>query len=148
MDINHPFFAPQTSGKPMPQTENKDIVRTFFKIYDTHDYALAHQCMAADYLDHSLPQVRSVEDAIAILQSTHRSFPDIRVVIEDLIAEDDQVVFRGRFIATHLGDFLGHSATGAKINFEAIEIFKVKEGKISESWGYWPTGDIIKQIKN
>ena len=132
----------------MSQNENKDVVRTFFKIYDTHDYALAHQCMATNYLDHSLPQVRSVEDAIAILQSTHKSFPDIRVLIEDLIAEDDQVVFRGRFIATHLGDFLGYPPTGARIDFEAIEIFRLKEKKIAESWGYWPSGDIIKQIKH
>ncbi len=130
----------------MTQNHNKEVVRTFFEIYNTHDYALALECLAKNYLDHSLPCVRSVDDAIAILQSTHRSFPDIRVVIDDLIGEDDQVVFRGRFSATHLGEFLGHPATGAKVEFEAIEIFKVKELKIAESWGYWPIGDIIKQI--
>lgn len=132
----------------MSLSDIKEIVRTFFKIYDTHDYGLAYECMAEDYIDHSLPQVRSLADAIAILQSTHRSFPDIRVVIEDLIAEGDQVVFRGRFIATHLGEFLGRPATGARIDFEAIEIFKIKGLKITESWGYWPSGDIIKQIQN
>lgn len=131
----------------MSHNDIKEVVRTFFKIYDTHDYALAYQCMANDYIDHSLPQVRSVDDAIAILQSTHRSFPDIHVVIEDLIAEGDQVVFRGRFIATHSGEFLGQPATGAKIEFEAIEIFKIKNQKICESWGYWPSGDILKQMR-
>ena len=131
----------------MSPKDNKEVVRTFFRIYDTHDYALACQCMAKDYVDHSLPQVRSLDDAITILQSTHRSFPDIRVVIEDLIADDDQVVFRGRFMATHLGDFLGYQATGARIEFEAIEIFKLEGKKIIASWGYWPSSDIIKQIK-
>jgi steroid delta-isomerase-like uncharacterized protein len=131
----------------MTPKENKEVVRTFFQIYDTHDYSLAFKCMAADYIDNSLSQVRSLDDAITILQSTHRSFPDIRVVIEDLIAEDDQVVFRGRFLATHSGDFLGYPATGARIEFEAIEIFKLKGQKIVESWGYWPSNDIIKQIK-
>lgn len=131
----------------MTPKDNKRVVQTFFQIYDTHDYDLAYQCMAKDYIDYSLPQVRCLNDAISILQSTHRSFPDIRVVIEDLIAEDDQVVFRGRFIATHLGDFIGYPATGARIEFEAIEIFKLKENKIVSSWGYWPSSDIIKQIK-
>lgn len=69
------------------------------------------------------------------------------MVIEDLIAEDDQVVFRGRFVATHSGDFLGHQATSARIEFEAIEIFRLNGDKIIESWGYWPSSDIIKQIK-
>lgn len=131
----------------MTTENNKEIVRMFFRIYDTHDYALATSCMAADYMDHSLPQVRSMDDAIAILKSTHRSFPDIHVIIDDLIAEEDLVVFRGHFIATHCDDFLGHPASGARIEFEAIEIFKVKESKIVESWGYWPSADILRQIK-
>jgi len=61
----------------MTSKENKEIVRTFFQIYASHDYSLAHQCMAIDYIDHSLPQVKSLDDAITILRSTHRSFPDI-----------------------------------------------------------------------
>jgi steroid delta-isomerase-like uncharacterized protein len=136
------------SLESMIQNNHKEVVRTFFEIYNTRNYELAYQCLAEDYMDHSLPQVRSLEDAIAILRSTHQSFPDICVVIDDLIAEHEHVVFRGRFSATHLGDFLGHPASGARVEFEAIEIFKVKERKIIESWGYWPSGDIVKQIVN
>ena len=130
----------------MSPEQNKEIVRTFFEIYNTHDYEIASTCLASGYFDHSLPQVRSRNDAIAILKATHQSFPDIEVEIEDLISEGDQVVFRGRFTATHLGDFLGHPATGCRIAFEAIEIFKIKDQEIIESWGYWPSADIIKQI--
>jgi steroid delta-isomerase-like uncharacterized protein len=132
----------------MTHAHGKDVVRTFFTIYETCDYSLARHCMAEDYVDHSLPQVNCLDDAIAILQSTHRSLSAIRVVIEDLIAEGDRVVFRGRFQATHSGTFLGFPATGTRIEFEAIEIFKVQAGKIVESWGYWPSGDIVKQIQS
>ena len=124
----------------------KELVRTFFEVYNSQDYSILYSCMAASYFDHSLPQVRSIEDAIAILKSTHSAFPDIHVEIEDLIEEKDQVVFRGCFRATHLGDFLGHGASGARVAFEAIEIFKIRDQKIAESWGYWPTGDIFSQI--
>jgi steroid delta-isomerase-like uncharacterized protein len=130
----------------MSAEQNKDIVRSFFEIYNTHDYGIASACLASDYVDHSLPQVRSRNDAIAILKTTHQSFPDIRVEIEDLISEGDQVVFRGRFTATHLGEFMGRPATGNRIAFEAIEIFKIKGGEITESWGYWPSADILRQI--
>jgi len=130
----------------MNLSSGKELVRTFFEVYNNQDYSILYGCLAVNYFDHSLSQVRSIEDAITILKSTHTSFPDIRVEIDDLIEENDQVVFRGRFRGTHLGDFLGHAASGARVEFEAIEIFKIRNQKIAESWGYWPTGNILKQI--
>lgn len=131
---------------PSPEATNKALVRMFFDVYNTKDYASLSQCMALDYRDHTLPQVRSLADAIVILQQTHSSFPDLQVRIDDLIAEKDQVVFRGMFSGTHLGDFLGHAGTGCRIGFEAIEIFRIRDQKIAESWGYWPTGSILRQL--
>jgi predicted ester cyclase len=34
-------------------------------------------------------------------------FPDLRVTIEDLIAEGDKVVSRNTMTGTHLGDYMG-----------------------------------------
>ncbi|MEB3318803.1 MAG: ester cyclase [Cyanobacteriota bacterium] len=141
-----PFVNRLTSRQPMHLSSGKALVQTFFDVYNTQNYSVLYGCMAANYFDHSLPQVKSIEDAITILQSTHSAFPDLRVEIDDLIEENNQVVFRGRFSGTHQGDFLGHSASGARVAFEAIEIFKIRDQKIAESWGYWPTADILAQI--
>lgn len=103
--------------------------------------------MADNYFDHSLSFVQSLADAIEVLESTHRAFPDLSVVIDDLIEEADRVVFRGRFSGTQLGDFMGISPTGLRVQFEAIEIFRIKDCKISESWGYWPAADISRQLQ-
>ncbi len=130
----------------MSNLTNKEVVRQFFEIYNSQDYKAAYDCMALNYYDHGLPQVRSVEDAIKILKLTHKSFPDIKVAINDLIEEHDKVVFRGHFSATHLGEFIGIAPTGMRVEFEALEIFKIENQKITESWGYWPMQTIINQI--
>ena len=130
----------------MNDLTNKEVVRKFFEIYNSKEYKNAYDCMALNYYDHSLPQVQSIEDAIAILKSTHQSFPDINVIIDDLIEEDDKVVFRGHFTATHLGEYLGIAPTGNNVSFEALEIFKINNQKIIESWGYWPMDIILDQI--
>ncbi|MDB9454995.1 ester cyclase [Dolichospermum circinale] len=132
----------------MNSLTNKKVVRQFFEIYNTQDYEIAYKYVAANYIDHGLPQVRSVEDAIAILKGTHKAFPDIKVVIDDLIEENNKVVFRGHFTATHLGEFVGIAPTGAKVEFAALEIFKIENEKITESWGYWPLSDILSQIQS
>ena len=124
-----------------------DVVTAFFEVYNTKRYEDLRSCMAATYFDHTLAYVRSLEDAIEVLASIHCSFPDLHVDIDDLISEGELVVFRGRFTGTHLGDFAGVGATGRRVEFEAIEIFKVKDGRIAESWGYWPSHDILRQLQ-
>ncbi|MFN9621532.1 MAG: ester cyclase [Cyanobacteriota bacterium] len=130
----------------MNQVSNKSVVRQFFDVYNTKDYAQLSKCMAPDYFDHNLPQVRSLNDAIEILKSTHSAFPDLQVVIDELIEENDLIAFRGRFSGTHAGSFLAHAATGRRVVFSALEIFKIREQKIVESWGYWPTDEILRQL--
>lgn len=127
---------------------NKEIVQGFFEIYNSKDYQAIHKYFAPNYYDHGLPQVRSAKDAIEILKITHQAFPDIQVVVDELIEESDQVAFRGHFRATHLGEFVGIAPSGAKIEFEALEIFKLQDGKVTESWGYWPMALIISQIES
>lgn len=129
------------------KTTNKEIVSGFFAIYNSKDYQAIHNYIAPDYYDHGLPQVRSPWDAIEILKIVHRAFPDLQVTIDDLIEENDKVVFRGHFTATHLGEFAGMPPSGVKIEFEALEIFKLENQKITESWGYWPMALITSQIK-
>jgi steroid delta-isomerase-like uncharacterized protein len=132
----------------MENLTNKEVVRRFFDIYNAKNYEAAHQYIASNYIDHGLPQVRSVENAIEVLQSTHRSFPDIQVAIDELIEENGFVVFRGHFTGTHSGEFVGVPASGARIDFEALEIFKVENQQITESWGYWPLWQIMEQIQH
>ncbi len=131
----------------MNSLTNKEVVRQFFEIYNNQDYETAYKYMAPNYIDHGLPQVQSVEDAIEILKATHKAFPDIKVVINDLIEENDKVVFRGHFTARHLGEFVGIAPSGVKVEFEALEIFKIENQKIVESWGYWPLSEILSQIQ-
>ena len=119
----------------MEHLTHKDVVRRFFDIYNTKDYEAVHHYLAPNYLDHGLPFVRSAEAAIAVLKSTHQAFPDIQVVIDELIEENHFVAFRGHFTGTHLGEFVGVPASRARIEFEALEIFKVENQKITESWG-------------
>jgi steroid delta-isomerase-like uncharacterized protein len=130
----------------MSNLTNKEIVAGFFEIYNNKDYQAMCRYFVPNYYDHGLPQVRSIEDAIAILKQTHTSFPDLQVRIDDLIEENNRVVFRGRFTGTQLGEFVGVSPSGLRVEFEALEIFKLENQKITESWGYWPMTDILNQI--
>ena len=38
-------------------------------------------------------------------------------------------------------------ATGKRLRFEALEHFRVEDGRIAESWGYWPDKEIEEKLR-
>lgn len=57
------------------------------------------------------------------------------------------VATRVLYDGIHSGACMGIPATGKRIQFEALENFKVVGGKIVESWGYWPDKEIEEKLR-
>ncbi len=74
----------------------------------------------------------------------HRVFPDLRITVEDLIAEDDKVVGRNSVTGTHRGEYMGLPPTGRSVTYDEIFIFRFAGGRIAETWG---VVDVFSQMK-
>ena len=61
--------------------------------------------------------------------------------------EEDMVATRILYQGIHAGTCMGIPATGKHISFEALENFRVVDGKIVESWGYWPDKEIEAKLR-
>jgi predicted ester cyclase len=116
--------------------------------YVHHNYDFLMQHMASDYFDNSPCAARTNLECISILKGTEKIFPDMQVEILDLIEENDKVAVRLRFTGTHSAELCGVPATGKKISFEALEIFRVANQQIVESWGYWPDMQMKEMLLN
>lgn len=68
------------------------------------------------------------------VKSLRQTFPDYHLTIEDMIAEDDKVVWRWTMTGTDLGGQMGRPATGNKVRMYGINIERVHKGKIAETW--------------
>ncbi|MGM9859666.1 MAG: ester cyclase [Muribaculaceae bacterium] len=125
----------------------KEVVKAFFtEGYVTHNYNYVMQCVADDYIDHSPAAARSNADAVGILKIVQGQFSDLTITFLDVFAEGDMVATRIRFEGVHTGECYGVQPTGRRISFEALENFRVVDGKIVESWGYWPDDAIRHQL--
>ena len=80
----------------------------------------------------------------AVFARLLRVFPDLHVVIEDLIAEGDKVVSRNTVTGTHQGDYMGHPPTGKPVTYNEIFIFRFAGGRIAGTWG---VVDVFSQMK-
>jgi len=62
----------------------------------------------------------------------YQAIPDARAEVVDLVAEGDKVVLVDRFGGTHHGEFLGRPGTGDRIEWMAIHIYTIRDGKVLE----------------
>jgi predicted ester cyclase len=75
------------------------------------------------------------------------SFPDMHMVVVDLIAEGDTVVGRFTCSATHLGTWRGHPPTGRRFDaVDEVSIFRFSDGRIVESWALEDDGERLRQL--
>jgi predicted ester cyclase len=58
----------------------------------------------------------------------HRAFPDLRVTVEDVIAEGDKVVGRNAVTGTHQGEYMGVPPTGKSVTYDEIFIARFVNG--------------------
>jgi hypothetical protein len=61
-------------------------------------------------------------------------FPDWHEEILDLVVTQKKVVTRYLSSGTHQGEYLGISATGRKIEFEEISIYRIEANRVVEQW--------------
>jgi predicted ester cyclase len=62
----------------------------------------------------------------------YQAIPDARAEVLDVVAEGDKVVVVDHFGGTHRGEFFGHPGTGNRIEWMAIHIYTIRDGKILE----------------
>jgi steroid delta-isomerase-like uncharacterized protein len=62
------------------------------------------------------------------------AFPDIRVTLEGVMADGDEVAVRWSAAGTHAGDGLGFPATGRPVALRGLTWLRVRDGKFVEGW--------------
>jgi steroid delta-isomerase-like uncharacterized protein len=74
------------------------------------------------------------------------AFPDLRITVDNIIAEGDKVAVRWTATGTHLGELMGIPASGRQIKFTGITIHRFADGKIVENWWVYDAMGMMQQI--
>ena len=75
-----------------------------------------------------------VRDFLAAAAALKKALPDARVVVQDVLADEDKVVARYAVGGTHLGSLVGEVPTGRQVVVPGITIFRFAAGLIAEDW--------------
>ena len=122
----------------MSVEENKALARRFFdEVFNTPNRDAAGEIVAGDYVAHypAFPGgIHGPDGLMQVVSAFRAAFPDLHYTPEETIAEGDRVVVRWTARGTHQGDFQGLPPTGRPIMVTGIDIFRIADGKVVETW--------------
>jgi steroid delta-isomerase-like uncharacterized protein len=129
--------------------QNKAVIRRFVKeVQNGNDWAAYDELNDPSFVNHSAPPgvPSDREGGKVFLQALAAAYPDATFVIDDMIAEGDQVVTKKTFSGTCTGEFAGMPATGKSISLQYIDIMRVRDGRIVEHWNCLNQLDWLQQL--
>jgi steroid delta-isomerase-like uncharacterized protein len=129
---------------------NKNIVRRLFEeVWNKGNLQVTDDLFTPNYTHHdsSTPDVgRGPESEKKRVTLYRTAFPDLRLTVEDIIAEGETVVARWSCRGTHKGDLNGIAPTGKHVNFTGISIARFTNGKMSEGFVNWDALSLMQQL--
>jgi predicted ester cyclase len=112
-----------------PQQMKEFVKDHFEEFVNKRNAAVIRKNMTPEFHDNDSPggKPSSVEGDEQMMLAMYKSMPDLRITIEDMIAEGDKVVCRNIWRWTH-------PASGKKMQFHGFVLWRFEGGKIAERW--------------
>ena len=105
--------------------------------------------LADDFVEHEeTPGLAPTKDGVkAFFRMQLAAFPDLRMAVEDIVANGDKVVARVRYTGTNSGEFMAMPATGKGVDVQLIDMFRFgDDGLLREHWGVLDALAMMQQL--
>lgn len=132
--------------------QNKELVRRWFEeVWNKGRAEAIDEMFAENGIAHGLSTdpsnpIKGPRDFRPFYEAFRQAFPNMVIVIEDMVAEADKVAARCSVRGKHEGDFMGRAATQAPVELTGITIIRIDKGKIVEAWNNFDFMTMYKQV--
>jgi steroid delta-isomerase-like uncharacterized protein len=117
------------------ESQNKLLARRFLEeVVNTGALDRLAEFLAPEYVAPFLG-IAGIDQAREHLLTFRHCYPDMFVTVEGQVAERDIVVTWYVMRGTHLGAFAGVPATGKTITLRAVNVQRIRDGRVMEHWG-------------
>ncbi len=118
----------------MTHAEMKEFIRNHFEEFvNRKNLRIGEVNFAPGFVDHGADVPAGLPPgpagAMQYVDAALKKVPDLRVAIEDMIAEDDKVAVRNHWTGTD-------AASKQRLEFSGIVIWRIANRQIVERWAY------------
>ncbi len=133
----------------MSQQANIETTKKMGEAVNKGNLDVFNEVFASNVKDHdpAPDQGSGPEGFIKFFTAFRTAFPDLKIAVEQMVADDDNVAIAYTVTGTHQGPFQGIPATNKKIKARGVQIAKFNsDGKIVERWGSSDEAGILQQL--
>ena len=128
--------------------QNRTLARRWFEeVWNQRNVDTVHELLHADAVGHMEGfETRGHDEFKKVRAGLLDAFPDMRLIVEDTVAEGEHVVVRWRAIGSHKGPGLGIPASGQAADFRGMTWLRFSNGKLVEGWDAWNMGGLLQKL--
>ena len=134
----------------------QSLAENFAATLSAHDIDAFAALFADNYLNHQVsaaapPPAANVspkQGTVAFFKARLTGLPDLKVVIEAMVVDKDQVAASFVYTGTHNGPYFGIAPTGKALRFTSCDIFRLQNGLIAEHWGMGDIAGVLAQLRS
>jgi len=132
----------------MSTTNSKHLAdRVWEEVWHGGDLEKIDELFTADFIRHDPGrELHGPAQNRQFISALRSAFPDLRITVEDRIAENDKVCVRYRFEGTHMGVFNGIPPTKKRAAYTGILIYRILNDRIAEQWTEFDLLGFLKQL--
>jgi predicted ester cyclase len=133
----------------MSLEDNKQLARDYFKAFLAKDVAWFRAHIEPGFRRHDpgLPfEVVGPQGVEQLADALLPAIPDMRLDIEDVVAEGEKVLVRLTIHGTHGGELLGIPPTGRTLQVAVLDLFHIRDGRLAEHWALLDNLGMLKQL--
>jgi predicted ester cyclase len=123
------------------------VLRFFREVVREGRLDVLDELAAEDYQDHVAlpgqgPGRAGLKRRIALIRAAFAP----RHTLHDVIVDSDRIAVRWTLSGVHSGEFLGLPPTGRPIEFDGIDLYQMREGRIAAHWNVVDLWSFYRQV--
>jgi steroid delta-isomerase-like uncharacterized protein len=132
----------------MSKEANLQTLSKFAEAVNTGQFDLFKETVSIENIDHdpARGQVPGPEGYRVFFEGMRIAFPDLKVALETLVADEDSIAIAYTLTGTQNGPLMGIAPTGRRMKIRGMQISKFKEGRMVERWGSSDELGMLQQL--
>ena len=129
---------------------NKTVYRRFLQeVFNEGQLDKIDELLSPSYVLHDAPPgtPEGGEGIRHVVTMFRTAFPDLKITIEEMLAERDKVCVRATTRGIHKGTLFGIAPTGRAVTMTGLTMVTIKDGRVAESWVKNDVMGLLKQLE-
>jgi predicted ester cyclase len=129
----------------MSNRSGSELIRAVYDAINDRNLDGLDDLFSSDYVDQQDGHW-GIDAFKGQLRVFFEAFPDIRITLDEVVAEGDRCASRTTATGTNTGSLMGMAPTGKAVSVGAVDIVHIRDGRAAERWGGLDTYSLLVQL--